>query len=287
MSFGPYSSPPVDPVAELPTDRSERAMSLRNALLAQCERRDGMDDKVYRFLRREFLTDPETSSLLPAFVRSAHDSRAMWAFLKELDPQWKPRRKFVMEQLAPLIDYLETGHLSGAAISPRAVAAESPRHEKSPGPPSSACPVDISKHHFDVAFSFPGEIRSLVSDIAAIVETSLGLGSTFFDNFYISQLARPSLDVLLQDIYLVRSSLVVVFIGSDYQKKDWCGIELRAIRDIIAKREHERVMFVRFDDGPVDGVFFVDGYVDARQNDAAEIARFIVERFQVLRDSAL
>jgi hypothetical protein len=42
-------------------------------------------------------------------------------------------------------------------------------------------------------------------------------------------------------------------------------------------------MFVRTDDGDVDGVFKTDGYVDARNYDPGRIAAFILERVQVLK----
>jgi len=94
----------------------------------------------------------------------------------------------------------------------------------------------------------------------------LGPDRYFYDNNYKAQLARPSLDVLLQDIYRNRSKLIVVFVGSDYRRKEWCGIELRAIREILLERGYERIMFVRLDDGEVEGVFRTDGYVDARHH---------------------
>lgn len=138
--------------------------------------------------------------------------------------------------------------------------------------------VDISTHSFDVALSFPGEVRPLVESIALELERRIGPNSYFYDNNYVSQLARPSLDTLLQDIYRNRARLVVVFLGGDYQKKDWCGIEFRAIKEIILERDHKRIMFIRTDDGQVDGIFKTDGYVDARRFTAAELASFIHER---------
>jgi hypothetical protein len=142
--------------------------------------------------------------------------------------------------------------------------------------------VDISTHSFEVGLSFPGEVRPLVDEVAGHLERLIGPDAYFYDNNYVSQLARPALDVLLQDIYRNRSKLVVVFLSADYQRKNWCGIELRAIRDIIAERDHNRIMFVRTDDGAVEGVFATDGYVDARQHSAEALARFIQERVELL-----
>jgi hypothetical protein len=137
--------------------------------------------------------------------------------------------------------------------------------------------VDISTHSFDVALSFPGEIRPLVEQIALELERLIGPNSYFYDN-NLSQLARPSLDTLLQDIYRNRAKLIVVFLSGDYQKKDWCGIEFRAIKEIIMERDHKRIMFIRTDDGSVEGVLKTDGYLDSRRFNAAELAGFIHER---------
>lgn len=142
--------------------------------------------------------------------------------------------------------------------------------------------VDITKHNFDVSLSFPGEVRAIVEKVAQELEGRIGPNSYFYDNNYVSQLARPSLDTLLQDIYRQRSKLIVVFLGSDYQRKDWCGIEFRAIREIIMERDNGRIMFVRTDDGAVEGVFKTDGYVDARRFNPSQIAQFIVERIELL-----
>lgn len=142
--------------------------------------------------------------------------------------------------------------------------------------------VNISSHVFNVALSFPGEARTLVEKIAQELERRLGPNGYFYDNNYVSQLAQPSLDILLQGIYS-RAKLDVVFLSADYQKKDWCGIEFRAIKDVIFARENSRVMFIRTDDGSVEGVFKTDGYVDARQYEPAKIAEFICQRLDVLQ----
>lgn len=158
------------------------------------------------------------------------------------------------------------------------------RHISLPGWAQSVSKaVDITTHVFDVALSFPGEARSLVEPIAIALERNIGPNSYFYDNNYVSQLARPALDTLLQDIYRNRSKLIVVFLSGDYQRKEWCGVEFRAIKEIIMERDHKKIMFVRMDEGPVDGVFKTDGYVDGRKFGAEDIARFIQERVELLK----
>jgi len=141
--------------------------------------------------------------------------------------------------------------------------------------------VDITTHIFDVSLSFPGDVRDYVELVAINLERQIGPNSYFYDNNYKAQLARPSLDVLLQEIYRDRSKLIVVFIGKKYQEKKWCGVEFRAIRDVLLDQQNERIMYIRMDDGNVNGVFNTDGYIDATKHSPEEIANFIVERIAI------
>jgi hypothetical protein len=141
--------------------------------------------------------------------------------------------------------------------------------------------IDINTHHFEVAFSFPGDSRPLVAPIVQALDRRLKPHQLFYDFKYQSQLARPSLDILLQDIYRKRSKLIVVFLSGNYERKQWCGIEFRAIREIMMKQHFDQVMFIKVDDGPVNGVFSNDGYIDSRLFSAEQIADFIFERWHL------
>lgn len=142
--------------------------------------------------------------------------------------------------------------------------------------------VNLAHHVFDVALSFPGEARAYVEQVAVHLEHFIGPDRYFYDNNYVAQLARPSLDTFLQSIYRDRSKLIVVFLGEDYERKEWCGIEFRAIREVLNSRAPERIMYIRLDDGAVGGVLRLDGYVDARNFAPNQIAHFIIERAGLL-----
>ncbi len=139
----------------------------------------------------------------------------------------------------------------------------------------------IEDIEFDVALSFPGEKRSFVSNIAKILRKNLDSDKLFYDFDYQSQLAKPNLDTLLQKIYRNNSKLIVVFLSNEYTQKEWCGLEWRAIRDIIKTKEDDKIMFIKFDDSPVDGVFSTDGYIDARHCTEKQIAKYILERIKL------
>jgi hypothetical protein len=142
-------------------------------------------------------------------------------------------------------------------------------------------PIDITKHYFDVSFTFAGESRNIVEQVVKELEEILGKDHIFYDNNYISQLARPSLDILLQDIYRNRSKLIVVFLCKKYQDKRWCGLEFRVIREIIMEKEINKIMYIRTDTGHVDGVFNTDGYIDGTKFSPLQIAKFINERLSL------
>jgi len=142
--------------------------------------------------------------------------------------------------------------------------------------------VDIRKHVFDVGLSFPGEIRNkIIIPVVEKLERLLGKDKVFYDNHYTSQLAVPNLDLLLQSIYQDRTKLIVVFLCADYQKKEWCGLEFRVVRDLIKQRKFQRIMFIKTDDGHVEGIFGIDGYVKYEDN-PDDIAGFIVERLRLI-----
>ncbi|MEF0943647.1 TIR domain-containing protein [Rhizobium sp. BR 362] len=142
--------------------------------------------------------------------------------------------------------------------------------------------VNINSHRFDVGLSFPADAASFVAKVAAQLEKHIGPHYYFYDYNYQGQLARPTADTLLQDIYQNRSKLIVMFVGSDHQSKKWCGMEWNTIRQITAQRQRDRVMYILLDHGDFEGVLGTDGYLDARDFSPGEIADAITERVQFL-----
>lgn len=151
-----------------------------------------------------------------------------------------------------------------------------------PSVPFSPQPlINIRQHSFLVSLSFPGEVRNYVEEVANHLVRVLGSNSVFYDNFYKSQLAVPNLDTVLQGLYRNQSRLIVVFLSANYESKEWCGVEFRAIRDIIKSKKNEMVMLVRLDNSPVEGVFSIDGYIDANSYSPSDLGMLIHERVQL------
>ncbi|KAA1286761.1 TIR domain-containing protein [Alcaligenes faecalis] len=138
----------------------------------------------------------------------------------------------------------------------------------------------LSALQFKVAMSFPGERRQYVSATVAALRPHLPPDSIFYDYDYQAQLAKPNLDILLQDVYRNRADLIVIFLCEEYAEKQWCGLEWRAIRDLVKHKKDDQIMFIRFDDAPVDGLLSIDGYVDARTLSPEKLSEFILQRIQ-------
>ena len=144
----------------------------------------------------------------------------------------------------------------------------------------------MSTKRFQVALSFPGEYRDYVSQVAAILGQKLGQDAVFYDQWYTAELARPNMDTHLQAIYHDHAELIVPFLCADYERKQWCGLEWRAIRDLLKKRQDNDIMPLRFDDTEIPGLYGIDGYIDLRRHTPEQIAGFVLQRVKPRQQSS-
>ena len=135
---------------------------------------------------------------------------------------------------------------------------------------------------FKIALSFPGEHRKFVKQVAGYIANKIGPNCILYDEYYEAEFARPNLDTYLVPLYRDQSELIAVFLCADYEQKDWCGgLEWRAIRDLIKRRENSTVMPLRFDNTEIPGLFSIDGYVWIDNRFPQEIADLILQRYQI------
>lgn len=143
---------------------------------------------------------------------------------------------------------------------------------------------DKSSEHFKIALSFPGEYRALVNKIAVELSNIYGKEAILYDKYHSSKFARPNLDTHLQTLYSKKSDLIVVFNCAEYNIKRWCGIEWRAIRQLLNTGCDERIMLIKCGQGSAEGIFdTVDGNIDASKHSTNELVNLIVERYQSLK----
>lgn len=136
---------------------------------------------------------------------------------------------------------------------------------------------------FKIALSFPGEHREFVKRVADLLARSVGGQRVLYDHYYEAEFARPDLDTYLQRLYHDESELIAVFLCSEYEAKEWCGLEWRAVRDLIRRRA-SAIMPLRFDDTAIPGLFSIDGYASIDGRSPEDIAALILQRMGVPKD---
>ena len=141
-------------------------------------------------------------------------------------------------------------------------------------------PPSMSTPRFKIALSFPGEHRSFVEKVAALLADRVGRYQVLYDRYYEAEFARTDLDTYLQRLYHDESELIAVFLCADYERKQWCGLEWRAVRDLIKQRQAATVMPLRFDETEIPGLFSIDGYVWVGGRSPQEIADLILQRME-------
>lgn len=143
---------------------------------------------------------------------------------------------------------------------------------------SSTTQEKPSSMRFKIALSFPGEYRDFVEQVASRLADAVGRDQVLYDRYYEAEFARPNLDTYLQRLYHDESELIAVFLCADYERKEWCGLEWRAIRTLIMKRQSSTVMPLRFDNTEIPGLFSIDGYVWIDKRTPEQIADLILQR---------
>lgn len=143
--------------------------------------------------------------------------------------------------------------------------------------------------HYKIAFTFAGESRDLVYSIVEEISKEISKSELFYDNYHKEKLARANLDTYLQNLYHNCSDLIVVFLGEDYAKKKWCGVEWRSIKAILNNFKDDKIMYIKatkkdLDDIGLPGFYSsVDGYIDASLHNPEEIAQMIIKRYESIQ----
>ncbi|MCH8805803.1 MAG: TIR domain-containing protein [Planctomycetes bacterium] len=134
-----------------------------------------------------------------------------------------------------------------------------------------------SPKRFRVAFSFAGEKRNFVARVASLLASRFGEEAILYDKYHEAEFARGDLDIYLPKLYHDKSDLIVVVICPDYDKKEWPGLEWRAIRALLKKRKDKDVMLCRFEHAELEGLYDA-GYVDLDDKTPEQTAVRILER---------
>ncbi|HEX7677075.1 MAG TPA: hypothetical protein VF713_03050 [Thermoanaerobaculia bacterium] len=146
--------------------------------------------------------------------------------------------------------------------------------------------TDSSKRRrFAIALSFPGERREYVEQVANALLPAFGgekgKSRIFYDAWHKSAIIGYASNRKLQNIYAMESDLIVPFYCQDYRKKKWCGVELRAIEQLLFNEEFDRVLPFRFDQVEIPGSFSTDVFLMVSER-PEDVASLILDRYREL-----
>jgi len=137
---------------------------------------------------------------------------------------------------------------------------------------------DTRNRRFRVAFSFAGEKRGFVGEVARIIAERFGEDRVLYDKYHEAEFARRDLGIYLPELYHNKSDLVVVVVCPDYDEKEWTGLEWTAIHDLLKQRKDEEVMLCRFKLASVTGLYGTAGFVELDHKTPQQTATLILER---------
>jgi len=143
------------------------------------------------------------------------------------------------------------------------------------------------KYRFKVAFSFAGDdVRGYVKSVAESLVDDFGLKKeeVFYDKWHKAELAQVNLKDYLQKIYRKDSHLIIPFFTESYKTKNWCGIEWKAIKEVLESAESKKIMpIINGKQVTIDGISWgTDGYIDCNSLSAKALAELIAKRIEIM-----
>lgn len=131
---------------------------------------------------------------------------------------------------------------------------------------------------FRIAFSFAGEKRDFVEETARILANRFSEEVILYDKFHEAAFAEADLAFDLPALYKDESDLIVAVFSPDYDKKEWCGLEWRAIFSIIKEGGSRQILLSRFDHIDGKGLFGLGGFIELDKKTPEKFANLILER---------
>lgn len=131
---------------------------------------------------------------------------------------------------------------------------------------------------FRIAFSFAGEKRPFVEEVAKQLAKTFGEEKILYDKFHEAEFARHDLGIYLPRLYDEQADLIVPVLCKDYDQKRWTGWEWLHIYGLLTQQDGHRVMPSRFDFVEVDGLSPAAGFIELDQKTESEFAKLILER---------
>lgn len=116
MAFSFSDSQPTGSTTPAPEDLFERVLHYQDQLISAFTG-SPISSEDYSALRNDLMNNPAFAGLFPDFLKRNRDTGALWSFAKSVSPSWEPRRQFIRESFAALLDHLERSAPVAALVS--------------------------------------------------------------------------------------------------------------------------------------------------------------------------
>lgn len=138
-----------------------------------------------------------------------------------------------------------------------------------------------SGKRFRIAFSFAGEKRDYVAQVARILADRLGEDKILYDKYHEAEFAVYNLGIRLPKLYGEQSELIVPVLCSNYDKKKWTGWEWVHIYSLLTQEDGDRVMPGRFEYATADGLSSAAGFIELDDKTPEAFATLILQRLAI------
>jgi ATP/maltotriose-dependent transcriptional regulator MalT len=138
--------------------------------------------------------------------------------------------------------------------------------------------MESTDKRFRIAFSFAGEKRDFVAQVAAILAERFGEAAILYDKYHEAEFARHDLGILLPTLYGEQSDLIVPVLCPNYDVKRWTGWEWLHIYALLTKSDGHRVMPTRFGYAEVEGLSAAAAFIELDDKTPDYLATRILER---------
>ncbi|MFN7741575.1 MAG: hypothetical protein ACK5RA_15195 [Cyanobacteriota bacterium] len=134
---------------------------------------------------------------------------------------------------------------------------------------------------FRVGFSFAGEKRAFVAEVAEILAQQFGREDILYDKYHEAEFARADLAFHLPKLYGEDVDLVVGVFCQEYNAKEWTGLEWRSIYGLLKANNNSTVLLSRYDHAEPEGLYELGGFIELDDRTPVQFADLIRERLAI------
>ena len=134
---------------------------------------------------------------------------------------------------------------------------------------------------FRVGFTFAGEKRAFVAEVAENLAQQFGREDILYDKYHEAEFARADLAFHLPKLYGKEVELVVGVFCQEYNAKEWTGLEWKSIYGLLIQNNNSTVLLSRYDHAEPEGLYGLSGFIELDNRTPEQFADLIRERLAI------